>query len=219
MADTGDVRSVSPPPAQSAPAQPPTPDRAAPPAQPPTPGRAAPQTSDRAAPPPPTSDRVAPPTQPPVKGRAARGGSAATTYRVERPRKAGPLAIAAKAVLTLVFVATATVCAYRAAVPAATPHDHIPATLLAAGFAGAALTATVLAVAAVFWVLRGARFADNLVFAIVWPIATVLMVILAGASAVPQHYLQAHYLLVPGGVAAAAMMIAVAWVYNRPPGR
>jgi hypothetical protein len=214
MADAGDARSVSPLPAQSAPlpAQPSTPERAAASPQPQTPERAA-------SPQPQTPERVAAPARPPGSGRAARGGSAPTTYKVERPRKAGPPAIAAKTVLTLVFVATATVCAYRAAVPAATPHGRIPATLLAAGFAGAALTATILAVAGVFWVLRGARFADTLVFAIVWPIATVLMVILAGASAVPQHYLRAHYLMVPGGVAAAAMMIAVAWVYNRPSGR
>jgi hypothetical protein len=148
-----------------------------------------------------------------------RAGSGTTTYRVERPRKAGPAAVAAKIVLTLVFAVTAALCAYRAAVPAATPHEHIPATFLAAGFGGAALAAAILTVAGIFWVLRGARFADALVFAVLWPIATVVMVILAGVSAVPQHYLRTDFLLAPAGLAAAAMMIAVAWVYNRPPGR
>ena len=204
MADAGDARSA--PPAAAPPAA--APPAAAPPA-------AAPSVSARPAPPP-TTGGAARPAQPPSSERGARAGSGTTTYRVERPRRAGPVAIAAKVVLTLVFVATATLCAYRAAVPAATAHEHIPATFLAAGFAGAALTATILAAAGVFWVLRGARFADAVVFAIVWPIATVLMVILAGASAVPQHYLRAHYLMVPAGIAATAMMIAVAWVYNRP---
>lgn len=157
--------------------------------------------------------------QAPASAPVARAGTRTTTYRVERPRKAGPLAMAAKIVLTLVFAATAALCAYRAAVPAATPHGRVPANLVAAGFAGTALMAAVLAVAGIFWVLRGARFADSLALAVVWPIATVLMVILAAASAVPQHYLRVGYVLVPAGLAAAAMMIAVAWVYNRSSGR
>ncbi len=45
------------------------------------------------------------------------------------------------------------------------------------------------------------------------------MVIAAGASAVPQHYLRTGLVLVPAGLAAGGMMIAVAWVYNRGPGR
>jgi len=126
------------------------------------------------------------------------------------------VAVAAKIVLTLVFTATAALCAYRAATPAATPHDHhIPANLVTAGFAGTALLAAILATAGIFWVLRGARFADSLALAVLWPIATVLMVIAAGASVVPQNYLRVGLLLVPAGLAAAAMMIAVAWVYNR----
>ena len=144
-----------------------------------------------------------------------RGPSGTTTYRVERPRRAGPVAIAAKAVVAVVFAATVALCAYRAAVPRATPHDHVPAVVLTGGFAATAIVACVLTVAAMFWVVRGARFADTLVFAIVWPIATVLMVIVAGASAVPQHYLRTGLVLVPAGVAAVGMMTAVAWVYNR----
>jgi hypothetical protein len=78
--------------------------------------------------------------------------------------------------------------------------------------------AVVLAAAGIFWVLRGARFADSLALAVLWPIATVLTVIVAGASVVPQHYLRIGYVLVPAGLAAVAMMIAVAWVYNRSSG-
>jgi len=47
----------------------------------------------------------------------------------------------------------------------------------------------------------------------------VLMVIAAAAAAVPQHYLRVGLMLTPAGLAAAAMMIAVAWVYNRAAGR
>ena len=150
---------------------------------------------------------------------ARRGALGTTTYRVERPRRAGPLAVAAKVVITLVFAATAALCAYRAAVPRATPHDHIPAVIVSAGFAATAVVAAVLVAAGIVWVLRGARFADNLIFAVLWPIATVLMVIAAGASAVPQHYLRTGFVLVPAGLAAAGMMITVAWVYNRGPRR
>jgi hypothetical protein len=127
--------------------------------------------------------------------------------------------VAVKIVFTLVFAATAVLCAYRAAAPRATPHDHIPAVIVTAGFAATGLVTAVLAVAGVAWVVRGARFADNVAFAVLWPIATVLMVIAAGASAVPQHYLRTGLVLAPAGVAAAAMMIAVAWVYNRAPRR
>jgi hypothetical protein len=127
--------------------------------------------------------------------------------------------VAVKVVITLVFAATAALCVYRAAVPRATPHDHIPAVIVTAGFGATALVAAVLAVAGSAWVLRGARFADNLAFAVLWPIATVLMVIAAGASAVPQHYLRTGLVLAPAGLAAAGMMIAVAWVYNRGPRR
>jgi len=141
--------------------------------------------------------------------------SGATTYRVERPPKAGPVAVAAKVVLALVFAATAAVCAYRAAVPDATPHRHVPAVVLTGGFAATSLLAAILVAAAIAWIMRGAHFADNLAFAVVWPIATVLMVIAAGTSLVPQHYLRPGLLLAPAGLAAAAMMIAVAWVYNR----
>jgi hypothetical protein len=150
---------------------------------------------------------------------ARRGVASTTTYRVERPRRAGPLAVAVKVAITLVFAATAALCAYRAAVPRATPHDHVPAIIVTAGFAVTALVAAVLAVAGIVWALRGARFADHLVFAVLWPVATVLMVIAAGASAVPQHYLRTGFVLVPAGLAAAGMMIAVAWVYNRGPRR
>ena len=154
----------------------------------------------------------------PAAARAAPPG--ATTYRVERPRRAGPLAVAVKVVLTLVFAATAVLCAYRAAVPrghAARPHSgrhrdrrlrrHRLSWPRSSPWPGSA------------WVVRGARFADNLAFAVLWPIATVLMVIAAGASAVPQHYLRTGLVLAPAGLAAAAMMIAVAWVYNRAPRR
>jgi hypothetical protein len=129
------------------------------------------------------------------------------------------LAIAVKVVFTVVFAATAALSADRAAVPRATPHDHIPAVVVSAGFAATAIAAAVLAVAGVVWVLRGARFADNLALAVLWPIATVLMVIAAGAAAVPQHYLRTGLVLVPAGLAAGAMMVAVAWVYNRAPRR
>jgi hypothetical protein len=157
--------------------------------------------------------------QAPASGPIARAGTRTTTYRVERPRKAGPLAVAAKIALTLVFAATAALCAYRAAVPAATPHGRVPASLVAVGYAGTALMAVVLTAAGIFWVLRGARFADSLALAVLWPIATVLTVIVAGASVVPQHYLRIGYVLVPAGLAAVAMMVAVAWVYNRSSGR
>ncbi|MGD0997833.1 MAG: hypothetical protein ABR941_05875 [Thermoleophilia bacterium] len=157
----------------------------------------------------------------PASGSPARRhtASGATTYRVERPRRAGPVAVAVKIVFTLVFAATAVLCAYRADVPRATPHDHIPAVIVTAGFAATGIVVAVLAVAGVAWVVRGARFADNVAFAVLWPIATVLMVIAAGASAVSQHYLRTGLVLAPAGVAAAAMMIAVAWVYNRAPRR
>jgi hypothetical protein len=158
----------------------------------------------------------APAVAPPSSRRAACG---ATTYTVERPRRAGPLAIAVKTVFTLVFVATTALCAYRAAVPRSTPRDHLPAVVATAGFGVTGIVAAVLALSGVLWVVRGARFADNLAFAVLWPIATVLMVIAAGASAVPQHYLRIGLVLAPAGLAAVAMMIAVAWVYNRGPGR
>jgi hypothetical protein len=195
MADAGDARSgarLGQGPAVQPPAQ-----------------QASPQTAQQVSP------RQA---QTPASGLVARAGTRTTTYRVERPPKAGPVAVAAKIALTLVFAATAALCAYRAAVPAATPHGRVPASLVAAGFAGTALMAAVLGAAGIFWVLRGARFADSLALAVLWPTATVLMVILAGASAVPQHYLQIGYVLVPAGLAAVAMMIAVAWVYNRSSG-
>ena len=144
---------------------------------------------------------------------AARSG--ATTYRVERPPKAGPAAVAAKVVLVLIFAVTTALCAYRAAVPDATPHQHVPAIIVTGGFAATSLVSVLLLAAAIAWVMRGAHFADNLAFAVLWPIATVLMVIAAGVSLVPQHYLRPGLLLVPAGLAAAAMMIAVAWVYNR----
>ena len=179
-------------------------------AAPPPPAQQAPQQPVRQASP--------QPVQAPASGPVARAGTPTTTYRVERPRKAGPLAVAAKIALTLVFAATAALCAYRAAVPAATPHGRVPANLVAAGYAGTALMAVVLTAAGIFWVLRGARFADSLALAVLWPIATVLLVILAGASTVPQHYLRIGYVLVPAGLAAVAMMIAVAWVYNRSSG-
>ncbi len=103
--------------------------------------------------------------------------------------------------------------------PAVTPHDHLPAVLVTAGFAATGVAAAILALAGTFWAVRGAHFADNLAFAVLWPIATVLMVIAAGAAAVPQHYLRVGLVLAPAGLAAGAMMIAVAWVYNRAPGR
>ncbi len=164
-------------------------------------------------------------TRPDAKvGRAApqgprRTAAGATAYKVERPQRAGPLAVTAKIALTLVFAATAVLCAYRAAVPAVTPHDHLPAVLVTAGFAATGVAAAILALAGTFWAVRGAHFADNLAFAVLWPIATVLMVIAAGAAAVPQHYLRVGLVLAPAGLAAGAMMIAVAWVYNRAPGR
>jgi hypothetical protein len=144
---------------------------------------------------------------------AARSG--ATTYRVERPPKAGPVAVAAKVVIALVFAATAALCAYRATVPDATPHQHVPAVVVTGGYAATSLVAATLLAAAIGWIMRGAQFADNLAFAVLWPIATVLMVIAAGTSLVPQHYLRPGPVLVPAGLAAVAMMIAVAWVYNR----
>ncbi len=144
---------------------------------------------------------------------AARTG--ATTYRVERAPKAGPVAVAVKVVLALVFAATTVLCAYRAAVPDATPHEHVPAVMMTGGFALTSLLTVILLAAAIAWIMRGARFAENLAFAVLWPIATVLIVIAAGASLVPQHYLRPGLLLAPAGLAAAAMMIAVAWVYNR----
>lgn len=152
---------------------------------------------------------------PSARGVRGKGLSGATTYRVERPPKAGPAAVVVKIVLTLVFAATATLCAYRATVPDATPHEHIPAVIVSGGFAAASLVAFILAAAAIAWVMRGAHFADNLAFAVLWPIATVVMVLAAGTSLVPQHYLRPGLLLAPAGLAAAAMMIAVAWVYNR----
>jgi hypothetical protein len=148
-----------------------------------------------------------------------RTASGATTYTVDRPQKAGPVEIALKIALTLVFVATVVLCAHRAATLGATPHTHVPDVLVTAGFVATGVAAAILAVAGIFWVVRGARFADNLAFAVLWPIATVLMVIAAGAAAVPQHYLRVGLMLTPAGLAAAAMMIAVAWVYNRAPGR
>jgi len=160
--------------------------------------------------PPPGADRPAPPS---------RRRRTKTTYRVERPPRPGAAAIAAKIVITLVFAATAVLAVYRAAVPSATPHDHVPLTLVRDGYASIAVLAVVLTVAAVAWVARGAHFADHLTFALLWPIATVLVVIAAGASLVPQHYLRPGPMLVPAGLAAIAMMIAVAAVYNRAAGR
>ena len=109
--------------------------------------------------------------------------------------------------------------AYRADRPAATPHDHVPAVLVTGGFVLVALLAVVLTAAAVAWVVRGSRFADNLAFAVLWPIATVLMAILAGLSFVPQHYLRPGPVLAPAGIAAVVMMVSVAIVYNRAPRR
>ena len=92
-------------------------------------------------------------------------------------------------------------------------------TLVRDGYALVAVLALVLTAAGVAWVARGAHFADHLAFALLWPIATVLMVIAAGASLVPQHYLRPGPVLAPAGLAAIAMMIAVASVYNRAAGR
>jgi hypothetical protein len=122
--------------------------------------------------------------------------------------------VAAKVVVAAVFAATAALCAYRAAVPAATPHRHIPDLLLTVGFATTGLLAAVLCACAALWALRGPRFADTALVAVVWPIATVLLVIAAGASAIPQHYLDTGLVLVPAGVLAVAMMVAVGVVYN-----
>ncbi len=150
---------------------------------------------------------------------ATRRRGAKTTYKVERPPRPSAAAIAAKIVVTLVFAATAALAVYRAALPAATSHDHVPLTLVRDGYALAAVLALVLTAAGVAWALRGAHFADSLAFALLWPIATVLMVIAAGASLVPQHYLRPGPVLVPAGLAAIAMMVAVASVYNRVAGR
>jgi len=170
------------------------------PSGPQTPGAAGQQTAGPAGPP------------------ATRRGGAKTTYKVERPSRPGAAAVAAKIVVTLVFAATAALAVYRAARPAATPHDHVPLTLVRDGYALVAVLALVLTAAAVAWVVRGAQFADNLAFALLWPIATVLMVIAAGASLVPQHYLRPGPVLAPAGLAAIGMMIAVASVYNRASG-
>jgi len=150
---------------------------------------------------------------------ATRRGAAKTTYRVERPSRPAAGAVAAKILVAAVFAATAVLSVYRAARPAATPHDHVPLTLVRDGYALTAVLALVLTAAGVAWVLRGARFADNLAFALLWPIATVLMVIAAAASLVPQHYLRPGPVLAPAGLAAIGMMIAVAAVYNRGSGR
>ena len=150
---------------------------------------------------------------------AARRRGTKTTYTVERPPRPDAAAVAAKIVVTADFAAPAALAVYRAAAPAATPHDHVPLTLVRDGYILVALLALVLAAAAVGWTLRGARFADGLAFALLWPIATVLMVIAAGASLVPQHYLRPGPVLVPAGLAAIGMMVAVASVYNRAAGR
>ena len=150
---------------------------------------------------------------------AARRRGPKTTYRVERPQRPGAAAVAAKILVTVVFAATAALAAYRAAAPAGTPHDHVPLALVRDGYALVTLLAVVLTAAGVAWTLRGARFAEHLAFAVLWPIATVLMVIAAGASLVPQHYLRPGPVLVPAGLAAIGMMVAVAWVYNRASAR
>jgi hypothetical protein len=142
-----------------------------------------------------------------------------TTYRVEKPAKAGPLAVAGKAVVAAVFAATAALAVYRADRPAATPHKHVPDVILTGGWALVALLAVVLTAAALAWVRRGSRFADALAFVILWPIATVLMAIVAALSLVPQHYLRPGPVLAPAGIAAVVMMVAVAVVYNRAPRR
>jgi hypothetical protein len=185
----------------------------------PRPGAAATGAADASSPRPDAQPRPVAPVAPVAPAARRHAASGATTYTVDRPRQAGPFAVAVKVALTLVFAATAALCAYRAAVPGATPHDHVPAVIVSAAFAATGAAAAVLTVAAAAWALRGAHFADNLVFAVLWPIATVLLVIAAGASAVPQHYLRIGLALAPAGLAAGAMMIAVAWVYNRTPGR
>ena len=51
--------------------------------------------------------------------------------------------------------------------------------MVTAGFVAASVVAAILTLAGLFWVVVGARFADHLAFAVLWPIATVLMVIAA----------------------------------------
>ena len=168
------------------------------------------------APPPPAAERPAPPAG---SGARRAGRTVKTTYRVEQPAKAGPLAVAGKVLVALVFAGTTALAAYRADRPAATPHRHVPDVVVTGGYALVALLAVVLTAAAIAWVVRGSRFADDLAFAILWPVATVLMVIVAGLSFVPQHYLRPGPVLAPAGVAAIVMMVAVAVVYNRAPRR
>ena len=195
----------------------------APPQQPDVPSQGAGQPVSEAAAPPPAAPAGVQPSAAersasPAGARRARR-AVKTTYRVERPAKAGPLAVAGKALVALVFAGTTALAAYRADRPAATPHRHVPDVIVSGGYALVALLAVVLTAAAVAWVVRGSRFADELAFAILWPIATVLTVILAGVSLVPQHYLRPGPVLAPAGVAAIVMMVAVAVVYNGTPRR
>jgi len=124
--------------------------------------------------------------------------------------------VAAKAVVTAVFAATAALCAFRAASPDATPHDGlVPDVVLATGYTIVAVLAAVLCLMGLLWTVRGFRFADSRLVAVVWPIVTVLFVIAAAASIVPQHYIEIGYVLVPGLIAAIGMMAVVARSYNR----
>ena len=108
-----------------------------------------------------------------------------TTYRVDRPPRRDRSRSPPRWRSTLVFAATAALCAYRAGGAgrhaarsrAGRPRDR--------RLRRHRLAAAILAVAATIWAVRGAHFADNLAFAVLWPIATVLMVIAAGAAAVP----------------------------------
>ncbi len=177
-------------------------------APPPGPGRRSPSASG------PASSARSGPAPGDTGARRARR-AVKTTYRVEKPAKAGPLAVAGKVAIAVVFAGSAALAVYRADRPAATPHRHVPDVVVTGGWGLVALLAVVLTAAAVAWVGRGSRFADSLVFAVLWPIATVLMAIVAGLSLVPQNYLRPGPVLAPAGVAAVVMMVAVAVVYNR----
>ncbi|HMK92048.1 MAG TPA: hypothetical protein VK576_03535 [Thermoleophilia bacterium] len=140
---------------------------------------------------------------------------AVTRYTAEQPRKASPAAVVAKAIVATVFAATAGLCAFRAASPDATPHDSlVPVTVLTLGYTVAGVLAAVLFVVAVLWTVKGFRFADNRLVAVVWPIVTVIFIIAAGASAVPQHYVEVGFVLLPALAASIVTMVAVAWAYN-----
>ena len=143
-----------------------------------------------------------------------------TRYTAEQPRKARPAAVAAKAVVATVFAATAALCAFRAVSTTATPHSSlVPDAVLTIGYATVAALVAALCLMAVLWTVRGSHFADNRLVAVVWPIVTVLFVIAAGASLVPQHYVRVGWALAPALAASIVMMVAVAWTYNHEGGR